>query len=138
MRHNAQQVTTPRAQRRLVLIDDDTTFCKIIAGFAESRGIMLDWYRSLQEMGSVGRLSDYSAAIVDFDLGPMNGVEIAEYLPAFFGKMPMLLISGKERKAEDGKKWPTSIQKFVHKDQGPDAILDEASRLLDQVSPWRN
>lgn len=125
-----------KTNRRLVLIDDDAAFCKIIASFAESRGLILDWYRSLQEMGSVGRLSDYGTAIVDYDLGPMNGVEIAEYLPAFFGKMPMVLISGKDRREGETNKWPASIRKFVHKDAGPDAILDEAVALLDEVAPW--
>jgi two-component system response regulator HydG len=120
--------------RRLVLIDDDVGFCKIMSRFAQSRGIKLDCFASLLEMGSLGRLSNYAAAIVDFDLGPMNGVEIAEYLPAFFGDMPMVLISGKLRQ-KSGKDWPRSIRRFVHKDAGPDAVLDAALSLLEEKPP---
>src|SRR5690606_21313433 len=70
-----------RPTRKMDLIDDDDAFCSIMASFASSRGLRLDYYTSLQDMGSVGRLSEYALAIVDFDLGSINGVEIAEYLP---------------------------------------------------------
>lgn len=116
--------------RRMVLIDDDPAFCQIVASFAASRGLDLDYYSTLHEMGSLGKLSDYAIAIVDFDLGSMNGLEIAEYLPIFFGDMPMVLISGKHRQAE-ATPWPKSIRTFIHKDQGPDAILDAAANLLE-------
>ena len=87
-------------------------------------------------MGALGRLGNYAAAIVDFDLGPMNVEEIAEYLPAFFGSMPMVLISGRDRRRTQGMQpWPTSIKAFVHKEQGPDAILDAGLAL---AQPWRS
>src|SRR5690606_12932211 len=109
---------------RLVLIDDDPAFCSIMASFAASRGIELHYFNTLQEMGSLGRLADYAAAIVDYDLGSMNGIEIAEYLPVFFNDMPMLLISGRSRSNSEKRPWPSSVRRFVHKDEGPDAILD--------------
>jgi DNA-binding response OmpR family regulator len=111
--------------RRIVLIDDDPAFCSIMASFATSRGLCLDYYSNLQEMGFLGKLSSYSVAIVDFDLGTMSGIEIAEYLPIFFGDMPMVLVSGMHRD-ERGRLWPKSVKEFVHKDEGPDAILDAA------------
>ena len=112
--------------RRVVLIDDDRAFCKIMEAFALSRGVSLDCFTSLLEMGSVGRLSDYSVAVIDYDLGPINGIEIAEYLPIFFSGMPMVLISGRHREQSKDVPWPSSIRRFVHKDAGPDAILDAA------------
>lgn len=121
--------------RRLVLIDDDPTFCSLMQHFAVSRGLGLDTFTSLQDMGSIGRLKDYSVAIVDFDLGCMNGIEIAEYLPVFFGKMPMLLVSGMTRRERPGRDWPASIKMFMHKDQGPDAILDAALSLIPRRQP---
>lgn len=116
--------------RKLVLIDDDQAFCTIMQSFALSRGLALDCFTNLDEMGSIGRLSDYAAAIVDYDLGSMNGIEIAEYLPIFFGDMPMVLVSGQRRAAESHKPWPPSIRTFVHKDEGPDTILDRALDYL--------
>ncbi len=117
---------------RLVLIDDDISFCKMLSSFALSRGIHLDCFSSLQEMGFIGLMSRYDAAIVDFDLGSMNGIEIAEYLPAFFSEMPMILISGRDRRCKSGGHWPISIKSFIHKDQGPDAILDAALAIAEK------
>ena len=117
-------------EKKCVLIDDDETFCQIIRNFAASRGIVLDSFTSLEQMGSLGKLSDYAVAIVDYDLGSqLNGLEIAEYLPAFFGEMPMILVSGRDRRASN-KVWPRSIKSFVHKDLGPDAILDLAQAWM--------
>lgn len=116
--------------KKMVLIDDDVQFCTIMAHYATSRGLTLDYYSDLQEMGSLGKLSEYDVAIVDYDLGSINGVEIAEYLPIFFGDMPMILVSGRTRNESGDKKWPRSIKRFVHKDVGPDEILDSAINLL--------
>ena len=113
---------------KMVLIDDDPVFCKVMSSYAILRGIQLDCFKTLGEMGSLGRFSDYEAAIVDYDLGPMNGLEVAEYLPIFFRKMPMILISGKEIFQETY--WPSSVKDFVHKETGPNRILDVAVSYL--------
>lgn len=109
---------------RIVLIDDDPSYGNIMSTFASARGLSMDHFTDLGQMGSLGRLSDYSVAIVDFDLGSMNGIEIAEYLPVFFNGMPMILISGKDRVSNVMSPWPSCIKEFVHKDRGPDHILD--------------
>lgn len=119
-----------KESKKLVLIDDDMAFGSIMTSFAMSRGLELDHFSTLQEMGSLGRLSEYCVAIVDYDLGAMNGVEIAEYLPVFFGEMPMVLISGMSRKSPSQIPWPKSIREFVHKDVGPDKILDIALKYV--------
>ena len=122
--------TDAYTNRSVVLIDDDLTFCKLIEAFANSRGISIDCYESLQAMGSVGKLSNYAVAIVDYDLGSMNGIEIAEYLPVFFDDMPMVLISSQKRQSDVHTPWPSSVKRFVHKDRGADAILDAALSFL--------
>jgi len=124
-----------RQNRRIFLIDDDAGFCKIMASFAKSRGIQLDCFSSLQDVGASGGLSGYMAAIVDFDLGQMNGVDIAEYLSAFMGGLPTVLISGRDRKRDTGRTWPICIESFIHKDQGPDAILDAATNIRKEKTP---
>ena len=119
---------------RFVLIDDDEVFCDIMANYAKLRDIPLDFYLSLSEMGSIGRLSQYQVAIVDFDLGQMNGVEIAEYLPVFFGKMPLILISATEKERLSSENWPESIKAYVHKGKGPTAILDAALEVAQKFA----
>lgn len=127
-------MTKDKLKRRFVLIDDDEIFCAMMSNYAQLRDIPLDFFLSLGEMGSIGRLSDYELAIVDFDLGPMNGLEIAEYLPALFGDMPLILISATDRAFHAGKNWPASIKAFVHKERGPSAILDAAMSVASERS----
>ncbi|MGE0173245.1 MAG: response regulator [Oligoflexales bacterium] len=109
---------------RIVLIDDDRSFGYVMQHYASKFQIELDYYASLEELGFVALLGNYDVAIVDYDLGAMNGVEIGNYLGAFFNRMPMLLISGTTRTDEnimDG-----GVRQFMHKKLGPERILSAA------------
>ena len=117
-------------EKSFVLIDDDPLYCSIMSHVASTLGITLDYYTSLLEMGSIGRLASYQLAIVDYDLGPINGVEVAEYLPALLGSMPLVLISAKDRSAPEGTRWPDSVARFVNKGEGTEAILRAGCDIL--------
>lgn len=110
---------------RIVLIDDDPTYRRILAHCAAEEGVELDAFESLMELGSVGLLGRYDAAIVDYDLGELSGPEIGEYVSALFRDLPLLLVSSRSR-VDEGAKWPDSIRKFVNKGQGYSYTLMEA------------
>lgn len=116
---------------KLVLIDDDPLFGNIMARYAKSRGVEIDYFSSLLEMGSVGRLGEYDGAIVDYDLGDLTGIDIAEYLSVFFGDIPMVLVSSQQRDQSVPKTWPDSVRKFVHKNAGYDAIFTQTLECID-------
>jgi len=117
------------AVRRLVLIDDDPVLGNAMVMAAKRLGFELDYFESMLDLGFVGRLDDYDVAIVDYDLGSMNGIEIAEYLDALFGDIPMLLVSCTEREARTGEQWPAAVRRFVRKDSGYFPILEAAAGL---------
>lgn len=87
----------------------------------------VDSYESLMDMGFVSLLGLYDAAIVDYDLGSSNGIEIGEYLSALFGDIPMILVSEHQR-APAEKDWPQSIKAFILKSRGYGYVLYEARR----------
>jgi CheY-like chemotaxis protein len=116
---------------RMVLIDDDPVYRTIVTRCAQMAGIDLDVYESLLDLGAIGLLGRYDAAIVDYDLGNMNGIEIAEYLSSLFGDIPMVLVSEKAR-SPDERGWPNSIKKFMKKSEGYAAALNEAKKFADQ------
>ena len=91
-------------------------------------GMEIDVYESLMDLGSVGLLGRYDAAIVDYDLGTLNGIEIAEYLSALFGDITMVLVSEHERFPDKNNAWPPSIKKFVKKSDGYAYALAEAKK----------
>ncbi|MEZ4744016.1 MAG: response regulator [Bdellovibrionota bacterium] len=130
MKKDLNSKSSDECQGKIVLIDDDLSFCQIMKAYASVRGWQLDAFVSLEEMGSIGKLSEYTSAIVDYNLKSMNGLEIAEYLPAFFGEMPMILVSGSDQKEKRDNPWPNSIKAFVHKCEGPEKILDVVANYL--------
>jgi FixJ family two-component response regulator len=110
------------ADKKIVLIDDDRFFGFSLLSFARSQGIDLDYYESLGDLGYVGNLGRYRAAVVDFHLERMTGVEIAEYLEALFGNIPMVLISS-DAAAGSGR-LPGCVHKFVNKSDGLQQIVE--------------
>lgn len=119
-----------RDKKNLILIDDDKAFSLILKEFANTMSLNLDCYGSLSELASIGQLAQYDGAIIDYELDDFNGVEIAQYFDSFFKtKKPVVLISGKDRSGQQ-KSWPEVIEAFVHKDSGPQAILDRIAACL--------
>jgi CheY-like chemotaxis protein len=114
--------------KRLILIDDDLVFIRMMAGAAAASGVSLDCFASLLDVGFVGNLANYDGAIVDFDLGTMSGIEVSAYLAAFLRRMPMVLISGSERQLPQRSGGGARL--FVHKREGCPAILAAALRTL--------
>jgi DNA-binding NtrC family response regulator len=114
---------------RVILIDDDRSFGLIMRQCAIQRGIELDYFESLAELGFVALVGRYDVAILDYDLGNMTGVEIGEYLAALFDGMPMLLISGTLRVPNPEEIRKGNVRPFLHKNSGYDRILATALEL---------
>jgi DNA-binding response OmpR family regulator len=122
----------PQGQAKILLIDDDAMFRKIFARKAKASGFELESFDSLSDLGFIGKLSEYSLGIIDYDLDITDGVEIANYVEAFCNKVPLLLISAKERNEKKDGGWPSTIKNFVSKEKGNEEILAEVSRLLEK------
>ncbi|MBC7659282.1 MAG: response regulator [Chitinophagaceae bacterium] len=114
-------------EKRYVLIDDDASFRAVLLRAAHVSGIHVDVFESLEELGAVGLLSRYDVAIVDYDLGTLNGLEIAQYLELLCRQTPMILVSGKDR-TESSNQWPRSIKQFIPKSMGYSYILEQAEK----------
>ncbi|WP_141735096.1 response regulator [Oligoflexus tunisiensis] len=115
---------------RIILIDDDRSFGLIMKQCAIQRGVSLDYFESLADLGFVALVGSYDVAILDYDLGNMTGVEIGEYLAALFDRMPMLLISGTMRTPSPDEIRKGLVRPFLHKNSGYDRILTTALELF--------
>ena len=113
----------PRERFRILLIDDDRDFGKLFLSHASYSGIDADYYDSLSATGSVGCLKNYDAIILDINLEKMTGFEIAEYVQAFFGDKPVILISSDDLDLR--VILPACIKAFIPKKNGMDDLIQE-------------
>ncbi len=113
---------------KIVLIDDDETYNAIMKRAAVMLGLQLEAYTSLVDLGSVGMLGRYDVAIVDYQLGQITGVEIAQYLSELFRGVPMVLVS-QSRAVGQMRDLPDSIAAFIHKSEGYGNVLEQAARI---------
>ncbi|RYZ91190.1 MAG: response regulator [Proteobacteria bacterium] len=118
-----------------LLIDDDPVYRIIMTRAAELEDLRLDAFESIADIGVTGRRDKYTAALIDFDLGLTTGVETVNHLQTYFGDIPMILISAKDREPSEGG-WPANIKRFLKKSQGYAFALQEARKFseLDGVS----
>lgn len=123
------------AKRGVLLVDDDPMYRKIFSLVAHERSIPTDEFESLGAMGTFARLGDYGVAVLDYDLGSMNGLEIADYVDIFFGNMPVVLISGTDRPELRTRPLPACIRRIVTKDAGVGAVLDAVTTLASERTP---
>jgi DNA-binding NtrC family response regulator len=115
------------ARIKMVLIDDNQVFRSLLKNFANARGISLTCFSSVLEMGSICCFNAYDIAIVESEHGTLSGVEVGEYLTTLMSGLPLILISEGLRPIKSVMSiWPKAIKGFIHKDDGPDAILNQA------------
>lgn len=104
-----------RKATRILLLDEDPKFAARLKRRLEHHGVELDWRSSLLELGSVGGLGAYDLVLVEPTLGPVTGLEVAEYAETFFPKLPVLFL-GRENRPHGIWLWPKPVVGFVSKD----------------------
>jgi len=111
---------------RLLLVDDDPIFGKIFKREAKQNNISVVVCISLHNPELLSGQT-FDAVVVDYDLGGMTGPELGKYLVSTLGKIPILLISGKNREVVDPE---GNIRGFMLKERGYKEILDATLKLL--------
>ena len=119
------QSSQPSIGQKFLIIDDDPIFCQIISKLCNLNGIASTFLTSLKDLDSVN-LSDYTAGIIDVHLDLANGVEVAECISAIVPTMPLMMISTSRFQA---KKNSVDSLPFMHKSEGPQAIIEATTRL---------
>ena len=111
---------------RLLVVDDDPTFRKLVRGRAEQRNFTVIEAGSLAEVKSIATPNLFDVAIVDYFIddakSPAVGTEVAEELDY----TPTVLVSGSDDCVQTFPAWGPSIRRFCSKDWGVEKILNEA------------
>lgn len=116
-----------RGAMKILLLDEDQNFARKLNARLHSRGIDLHWRRSLFELGTIGRLGGYDLLLVEPLKGPVNGLEIAQYVDSFFPGLPVVLVRNGDLPV-GLRHWPKSVVGAVCKVQGIDDVVAEINR----------
>jgi CheY-like chemotaxis protein len=116
--------------RKILIVDDDEVYGRILGSEVRSHGCESTVVNSLLDLGSVGRLGLYDAAIIDFHLDKMKGDEIAEYIDKFLLDVPVVMISADEAMHDRLNGWPKPVKGFVSKKVGTPLLVDKVMDIL--------
>ncbi|MBQ48190.1 MAG: hypothetical protein CMP10_12210 [Zetaproteobacteria bacterium] len=122
------------SETRVILVDDDPIFGRLMAKIAEVNGIKLDYFDSMESVGFVANFNTYNVAILDYDLGNETGLEIAGIVPHFIKDLPVVIVSQTNRTEFDSRFMPNNVNKFLLKERGGEKILSEAVSLAKKTS----
>lgn len=119
-----EDVRMPAVPPRVLLVDDNEAFGKIMLRAAEKLGVTLIYCKGLADLDQLQQWS-FDVALVDYDLGELTGFELTQHLEKCSeGDIPVILVSQTKRPVN--KNWPVTMREFVHKTLGPFAILEAA------------
>lgn len=118
---------TDTKHKNIAVIDDDEEYGKLICELGKKVDLKIDYFDSLESMGSIGALRKYDAVVLDYYLEGMNGLEIAKYIDCFFPNIPAIVVSGSDLTVDDDK--PRCIQHFMSKLEGPRKLLNKIQKI---------
>jgi CheY-like chemotaxis protein len=110
---------------RILLIDDDLTFGRILAKAAQRSHLELIECNSVKQVNRIPKWN-FDVALIDYDLGDITGVQLSDVIGRL-RDMPVLLLS--QYKQITVRQWPSRIKGFLHKSAGPFVILQAAVDL---------
>ena len=114
-------------QYKVLLVDDDIIFGKIIQVLAAEENISLTYVKNVRDAYQLSNWS-FDMAIIDYDLGAVTGIQLSYFLEHYLKPKAVLLVSAHPE--VEKKTWPECVKDFVNKSDGPMPILRAAKKLL--------
>lgn len=111
---------------RILVVDDDPSFGKIMAHVAEKTDVVLAACHTVQDLRKLILTWSFDAVIMDYFFGDLTGIQLTKYIEHFRGPIPIILVSQTKPLDSHLAEWPSSINGFIHKSVGHEAILQAA------------
>ncbi|MBC7531214.1 MAG: response regulator [Oligoflexus sp.] len=113
--NEALKIQMSDIHRKVLLIDDDIIFAKIIKNAANAFGMKVDTLSDAPSQRKVAALKSYDLVLLDYDLEGTTGFAFAEILNKILPDMPVILISSSNRPYQDKLSRLPNIIGFVSK-----------------------
>lgn len=99
----------PETPWKFVLLGGDGQTAANYKAAAALEGHHLDHFTSMHDVGYLGRIREYDAAIVHDAMHPLSGLELAEYLEKLFESLPMILLTQDDENSDERPCLPASV-----------------------------
>ncbi len=116
---------------RLLLVDDDPAFGRIMIKFSERADLQLTYCPAAQDLARI-YFNNIDIAIVDYDLQNISGIQLTQSLLVHGKSLPVILISAYKQPVVP--LWANNVIRFVHKSAGPIGILSGALDAYRQLT----
>ena len=110
---------------QILVVDDDPSFGKILNRIGQQSQVHVTVCQTSEQLHELNGMK-FHAAIIDYDLGYSDGIEVARKLDAGNRKVPVILVSQSQLVETPISCWPPNIKGFLHKALGHFAILEAA------------
>ena len=111
---------------KIIIIDVDSQYGEAFAAEASALGYRVDYFKNITDLGFLGNLSKYDAALIGENIGQLSPVEMADYFGKILDTIPIVLLS-----ATSSHELPESIKAVCPKSAGVDAVLQKALAAID-------
>lgn len=114
---------------KFIIIDSDYEYGEAFTAEASDLGYRVDYFRNLIDVGFLGNLSKYDAALIGENIGHLSPVEIADYFGKILNKIPIVFISSKN---EEGG-LPDVVKAVAPRSAGVESIVKKALNAIKLV-----
>ena len=118
----------PGDRKRILLVDDDPVFAKVLSRTARDRGIEVTVCLSIEDFMHQ-RDRDFDCCVVDLNLGsqsPVNGIELVEYLDSMVRDLHVVMVSQYDLAMKRHAVPKKHSVRFLSKKEGVNRIIDRA------------
>ena len=82
-----------RKDRSVVIVDDDSNFCKTLGGVLQVRGFQVEMITDPHDVVSIIR-ADVQVLLLDMKLNGMSGLDILKEIRKHYPDLPVILVTG--------------------------------------------
>lgn len=94
---------------KILLLDDDPDFGRLLEAVAQHSGLDLRFYDSLISLGGIARLGEFELILCDYFLTYIKGSDVAHYVNTFFSDIPIIFVSANLEAVSLLEEWPDCV-----------------------------
>jgi CheY-like chemotaxis protein/HPt (histidine-containing phosphotransfer) domain-containing protein len=127
-----QNIQPQLAGRRLLVVEDNATNCRIIKHRCKQWGIEVETASNHPEALAMMASRQFDAAVLDQQLPGQEGLALAQAIRALPNgqSLPLVLLSSVRLRADDTRAMEAGISVFIHKPIRPAQMLDALCRAM--------